>query len=96
MKYVTLIAALCAASPVVAQNNCAPREIAVHNLAERYGESRRVLALSSDGLMVEMFANDDGQWTLLGTRADGMSCMFGNGSDFQLVTDPLPPLGDEG
>ena len=93
MKTLTILLAL-AGSQVNAQQVCAPHNELTQHLAEAYGESRQVLGLTSDGLLMEMFASPDGSWTLTGTRADGVSCVFGSGTYFESVDEPLPPLGE--
>jgi hypothetical protein len=40
-------------------NNCAPREIVVERLAEKYGESRQSVGLGANNSMVEVFAAGD-------------------------------------
>jgi hypothetical protein len=95
MKYILFPLALMA-SQATAQESCMPREVAVTSLGENYGESRRVVAMTAEGLFVEMFASDAGVWTLLGTRPDGISCIFAYGENFEVVRDPLPIPGQDG
>jgi len=95
MKIITILTAL-AANPVMAQQKCAPHAEAIAMLAQNYAESREMVALSADGLMVEVFASESGSWTLIATNAQGISCLVGAGEAYQYVDDPLPPLGDEG
>lgn len=56
-----------ATSQVAAQGtrNCAPREIVLERLAEKYGETRQSLGLGANNAVVEVFASTDtGSWTL--------------------------------
>lgn len=68
---------------------CAPREVLLEELADRYGETRQTIGLTGGGDMVEMFASDDsGTWTLLLTQPDGMTCAVAAGIAFELIAAP--------
>lgn len=90
----TALAALMAC-PVLAQgSNCAPRSIAVAGLAEKYGETPRMLGIGSGGVVVEVFASDEtGTWTITVTRPDGFTCFLGAGQSFENIPAPAP--GDD-
>ena len=93
MKTLTVLLAL-AGSQVKAQQVCAPHNELTQHLAENYGESRQVIALNSDGVVIEFFAADSGTWTLTVTPPGGLSCLGMVGESFQLTDEPLPPLGE--
>ena len=88
MKYLVFPLALMA-SQATAQENCMPREMAVPFLADTYGERQQIIAMTADGLFIEVFANAAGGWTLIGTTPDGMSCMLGHGQNFEIIAEPL-------
>lgn len=87
---------LCAlALPAAAMPRCGAHDAIVAQLAERYGESRKAIALDGANQVVEVFASDDtGSWTLLVTRADGQSCLLAAGQAYEpldersSLTDP--------
>lgn len=63
------------------------RSLIVEALAERFGEQPVVIGLSSIDEMMEIFASENGTWSLVMTRADGWSCLIIAGRAFDL----LPP-----
>ena len=89
-----LIAAFLAFSaPAMAQGpNCAPRNIVVNNLAEKYGETRRSVGLSSQETVVETWASDtSGSWSITVTLANGITCLISSGLAFEAVAVVVPP-----
>ncbi|MGI3169166.1 hypothetical protein ACRARG_08450 [Pseudooceanicola sp. C21-150M6] len=87
-----LALALLSAAPAWAQQHCAPREIIVGRLAEKYGESRQSIALSHGNQMVEVFASAaTGSWTITVTRPGGMTCLMASGKAYETLTEQLPP-----
>lgn len=91
-----MLTALAAASPVVAQQTCGPHSGVAAYLAENYSESRELIGLSSDGLVMELYASEGGSWTLTATSPDGVTCLIGAGIAYQYLDEPLPPQGEEG
>ena len=81
--------------PVAALANCAPREVVVERLAERYRETRQSMGLGANSAVVEVFASrETGTWTITVTTPQGMTCLVASGQAFQTLNDPLPPAGD--
>ena len=71
------------------RTNCAPREAALQQLAERWGETRRSIMLAQDDRLFEVFAADEsGTWTILRTTPDGLSCVMASGMAYQRT--PIP------
>jgi hypothetical protein len=95
MKYLALITAL-AASPAMAQGTCMPHDHMTVFLADRYEETRQMVALDVQGNMVEIWASEGGSWTITVTAPNGPTCALAGGQNFELVADPMPPLGEEG
>lgn len=84
-------ALLSSADPVLPQDaNCAPRPVVIQRLAERYGEARQSIGLSSGQALVELFASPEtGCWTILVTRPDGVTCLLAAGHSIEMATGIL-------
>lgn len=86
-------------APAVAQqssNTCAPHEVVVERLAERYGESRQSIAIGSDNSVVEVFASSEtGSWTITVTFPGGPTCLVAAGFAYEHLGEDLPNT-DEG
>ena len=87
--------AACLSSPAAAQN-CAPRDLVVERLAEKYGESRQSMGLGSQGAVMEVFASEEtGTWTITVTTTAGLTCMVASGQAFEALAEALPAAGDD-
>ena len=87
-----------AASMVKAQGvqNCAPRDMVVSRLAEKYGETRQSMGLGSNNAVMEVFASlESGSWTITVTTAQGLTCLVASGQAFEELAEALPPKGDD-
>ena len=76
--------------------NCAPRDTVVERLADRYNESRQVLALNGANLVLEVFASEEsGTWTITLTQHSGLTCIVAAGENYQYVAElPTQPQED--
>lgn len=94
----TMMVALCLlGGPLNAQGfqNCAPRDVVVQRLAEKYGETRQSMGLGSNNAVMEVFASlDSGSWTITVTMANGVTCLVASGQAFEELAEALPPEGD--
>ena len=73
---------LALAPPAQAQtaNPCIDRTKIVRSLTEKYNESQTALGLQNSGQMLEIWTSaDTGTFTVLITRADGISCIVSSG-----------------
>ena len=70
-----------AAAPVLASEPfCASREQILDTLRDRHGEIRIGAGLLDMHTMIEMFASaETGTWTLVVTKADGLTCAVAAG-----------------
>ena len=87
-----------AAAEVHAQNtrNCAPRDIVVQRLADKYGETRQSIGLGSNNAVVEIFASDEsGTWSIAVTMPSGMTCLVASGQAYEQLAETLPPKGND-
>ncbi len=82
--------ALSATAPATAQmrTGCLPHETAVSKLEQGYDEHRVGLGIGPSGNAVyELYVADTGTWTILVTRANGLSCIAASGDSW--MTSPL-------
>jgi len=101
MKLLALPAALAAltlaAAPAAAQSrNCAPRDMVIKRLAEKYGESRQSIGMGQQGMVMETFASGEtGSWTITVTTPNGMTCLVASGQSYEVLAEALPDTGDD-
>ncbi len=82
------------AVPAWAQTVCSPREMVIDKLVGNYGETVQVVGLGTDGVFVEVWANDEtGTWTIVVTRVDGLACPIASGHSYESIS-PTGPKGD--
>jgi hypothetical protein len=74
--------AMISAGPVI----CAKRSDVVAHLAARFGEAPLARGLAENGVLLEIFAAQDGAtWTAMTTYADGTSCLVAFGRFWELT-----------
>ena len=86
------------AGPAFSQSgpNCAPRDIVVERLAERFGETRQSMGLGANNAVVEVFASDEsGSWTITVTSPAGLTCLVASGQAFEELAEVLPAEGND-
>lgn len=94
MTFRAALLLLTLASPSFAQSsNCGPSALIADQLADRYGESVIGAGLTSNGALVQFYANSEtGTWTITGTTAAGHTCVLSAGEDFRSYD--LTPRGE--
>lgn len=91
---IAAVALMCATQAIAQTQNCAPREVVVQSLAEKYGETRRSIGIAQQGAVIEVFANDEtGTWTITVTTPTGVTCMAVSGQSFEALAGE--PQGDD-
>lgn len=76
--------------------NCAPRDVVVERLAEKYGETRQSIGIGANNSVVEVFASTEtGTWTITVTLASGVTCLVASGQSFETLAEALPPQGND-
>lgn len=87
MSAALVFGAVATAPPAaLAQSNCAPRDILVERLKERYAETLKGGGLQNANVMLEVWSSDStGSFTVLMSRADGISCVVASGQDWTSV-----------
>ena len=69
------------ATPVLAE--CPPRAEQIAMLAEQYSEHPIGAGIAADGASIlEVYAAEDGSWTLLRVTPDGQACIVGFGENW--------------
>ena len=81
------------ASSANAEQLCAPRDRAVTQLENHFGEMVARRGLAANGKrMIELFVSENGSWTVLVSDPNGRSCVMASGENWQgikvLVGDP--------
>lgn len=66
-----------------AQVVCVERAKLIERLKLRYGERPVSSGINFNGVMVEVFASKEGDFTILATRPDGVSCLIASGDNWQ-------------
>ena len=96
-RFATAAIAITLACPALAQGpNCAPRDVVVARLAERYGETRQSIGLGANNAVIEVFAAPDtGTWTITMTTPGGTTCLVASGQAYEALADALPGPGDD-
>ena len=87
-----------AAGQVQAQGNpnCAPREMVLERLADKYGETRQSVGLGANNAVIEVFASTEtGSWTITVTSPNGITCLVASGQSYEELAEALPPRGND-
>ena len=65
------------------QMPCGKRTDVVRMLRENFGEGPIAQGLAHTGAVAEIFISAQGNWTIIATSPNGMSCMIGSGQAWQ-------------
>ena len=69
-----------------AEPQCSPRQVVIDYLLAEFQEQPVGAGVANNGGVVEVLASPNGAtWTILVTRADGVSCMMAAGRDWQVL-----------
>lgn len=74
-------------------NICAPRDDLIEQLGTQFNESQRALGLLGEEAVMEVFASDQGTWTILTTDTTGTSCIVAAGEGWD---DAFAHMAGEG
>lgn len=95
MKAILAAAALAVLSafPAIAQSQCAPTASIEASLSERYGEAAIFFGLSGDGsTLLRVWLNEEeGGWTVTGSGADGITCIYTVGVGGEVIAPVARP-----
>ena len=75
---------------------CAPREAMLEQLESSFGETPAGQGMIANGQMIgELTINPkDGNWTVMVTRPDGLSCIALGGDGWEFILSEEKPKGD--
>jgi hypothetical protein len=76
-----------AESPI-AEVVCAPRAEIVQRMTRRYGAAPAATGLRDIDTLLEVWTAPSGDWTLVQTYADGLSCILAMGAAWDMPRDP--------
>ena len=90
-----LILSLCLMAPLAAQAGtpiaevlCAPRAEMVQRLTVQYGARLSGMGLRNVEMVMEIWTDPRGEWTLVQSYTDGKSCILAMGEGWEVI--PLP------
>lgn len=87
------VLALLAACPVwadgpIAEVICAPRDEMLLRLRQGFGAELRGMGMRSEEAVIEVWADDQGDWTLVQNWASGRSCILAMGVGWEGLDKP--------
>ena len=83
-----------AGEPAAAEVRCGPRAEVIEMLGERYAETRRGIGVAGSTQVLEVYASDEGSWTVLVTDPEGRTCLVASGQGWEDLREVLPPKGE--
>lgn len=90
------VVALAATEVSAQEQNCAPRQMVIEQLADTFGESRQSVGLGGQGHVVETFASTEtGTWTITVTLPSGLTCLVASGQAYEVLAEALPNMDDD-
>ena len=89
----TALAVTVMAAPSQAQQVCGKRTDIVNRLGSGFAEQPRAAGLAADGNLVEVFASNNGTWTIIYTKPGGLTCLVAVGDNWQRIEAPLNATG---
>ena len=64
---------------------CDKRQFITQSLTQDYKKGPVSMGVSNTGSVIEIFASENGSWTMVLTKPDGMSCMIAVGSNWETL-----------
>lgn len=88
-----LFSIVLASLPAAASADCDLRPAIVADLTARLGQTRRGLGVTPEQTVLELFAAEDGGWTLIATTPSGIACPVASGRNWTEAAIALPARG---
>ncbi len=76
------------APAAVAQPICGSHNTVSDKLKKSYSEAPVSMGLTMGGGIIEVFASDEGTWTMVITQPNGVSCLIAVGQDWETLPKP--------
>ena len=67
---------------------CGPAVAIQELVRERWHQEQVGIGVSNGGPLVELWGNDDGEWSLLAIKTDGEACVIAKGEGLRLKRRP--------
>ena len=71
-----------------AQPVCGSHNTVSDNLKKAYSEAPVSMGITTGGGIIEIFASNEGSWTMVITQPDGVSCLIAVGQNWENLPDP--------
>lgn len=68
-----------ACTPAMAQQACGKRADLIRGLDTQFHEKQTDIGMLADSRVIELYVNDKGDWSMIATRPDGLSCLIATG-----------------
>ena len=78
------------APAALAQPVCGAHNTVSDNLKNAYAEAPVSMGVTTGGGIIEIFASDEGSWTMVITQPNGVSCLIAVGQDWEIL--PMPEM----
>jgi hypothetical protein len=77
-------------APAAAQQQpvCGAHNTVSDNLKKAYSEAPVSMGLTTGGGIIEVFASEEGSWTMVITQPSGVSCLIAVGQDWETLPKP--------
>ena len=68
------------ASPAESAVRCGNRDAILAGFWKKHGEKPQALGLSSTGSVIEVLVSPEGNWTMIATKPNKLTCIIGTGA----------------
>lgn len=79
----------------LAQPVCGSHNTVTDNLKNAYAEAPISMGVTTSGGIIEVFASEEGSWTLVITQPNGVSCLIAVGQDWENLPKPEMISGNQ-
>lgn len=85
-----MVAGSATAGTPIAEVLCAPRDEMVQRLTVQYGARLSGMGLRNVEMVMEIWTDPRGEWTLVQSYTDGKSCILAMGEGWEAIPIPDP------
>lgn len=83
-----ILGSILTAPAALAQPVCGAHNTVSENLKEAYAEAPISMGVTTGGGIIEVFASDEGSWTMVITQPNGVSCLIAVGQSWENLPKP--------